>query len=117
MTNAEKFMEQHKLKFTTLNLAKLNLATPKEIQWQQLINRFKQEELLEQTDTTTTTTPSNEITVRILNKYGNDLIYPADHKAHIFADMLGQKTFTRTNIKYIKALGYKVNQSFEEVSL
>lgn len=101
MTNAEHFVKQHEL--THL--------------WVQTINRYKQEELLETPDQTTPTTPSNEITVRILNKYGNDLIYPADYKAHMFAEMLGQKTFTRTNIKYIKALGYKVNQSFEEVSL
>ena len=95
MTNAEKFMSLQQI----------------------ITSRIKQEELLGTPDTTTPTTPSNEITVRILNKYGNDLIYPADHKAHIFADMLGQKTFTRTNIKYINALGYTVKQSFEEVSL
>jgi len=98
MTNAEHFVKQHQ---------QMHL-------WMQTItNRIKQEQLLETPDQTTPTTPSNEITVRILNKYGNDLIYPADHKAHIFADMLGQKTFTRTNIKYIKALGYTVKQSFE----
>jgi hypothetical protein len=108
MTNAEQFVKKHQ---------QMHL-------WMQTItNRIKQEELLEAnqpTETsvsTTPTTPSNEITVRILNKYGNDLIYPADHKAHIFADMLGQKTFTRTNIKYIKSLGFTVKQTFEEVNL
>jgi hypothetical protein len=95
MTNAEKFMSLQQI----------------------ITSRIKQEELLGTPDTTTPTTPSNEITVRILNKYGNDLIYPADHKAHIFADMLGQKTFTRTNIKYIKSLGFTVKQTFEEVDL
>ena len=108
MTNAEHFVEQHNL----INKHKLTNL----IHTRSLIN-MKQEELLETPDTTQSTTPLNEITVRIKSQYGNTVIYPKDHKAHIFADMLGQKTLTSTNIKFIKALGYTVNKTYEEVEI
>lgn len=57
------------------------------------------------------------MTVRVVSKYGNDLIYPVDHKAHIFAQLLGQATLTRTNIKYIKALGFEIHIKYDEVKL
>jgi len=84
---------------------------------QMITNRIKQEELLETSVTTTPTTPLNEITVLIKSQYGKTAIYPRDHKAHIFADMLGQKTLTPTNIKFIKALGFTVTKTYEEVEL
>lgn len=74
-------------------------------------------ESIDELEERTQNIPVNEMTVRVVSKYGNDLIYPVDHKAHIFAQLLGQATLTRTNIKYIKALGFEIHIKYDEVKL
>jgi histone H3/H4 len=57
------------------------------------------------------------IQVRIQNVYGNETIYPVCAKAQTFAAMVGQKTLTRRDIKYIKDLGYTVEVKAEPTRL
>jgi hypothetical protein len=49
------------------------------------------------------------ITVAVRSVYGNDLVYPADDSAALFASLIGAKTFNRSQIAKIKALGYTVH--------
>lgn len=57
------------------------------------------------------------ITVEIKTVYGKEAIYPHDNAAQLFAQMLGQTTLTRDNIRYIKALGFNVRIHYSEVRL
>jgi len=50
----------------------------------------------------------NEITVQIKNVYGNECIYPISEAAQLFAQLAKHKTFTASDIKLIKLLGYEV---------
>ena len=58
-----------------------------------------------------------EITVQILNNYGNEAIYPADEQSRVFADIAGTRTLTRATIERIKQLGYTINVEQPAVSL
>ncbi len=49
------------------------------------------------------------ITVFVRNVYGNDLIYPADDNATLFAALIGVKTFNRKQLVLVKALGYAIH--------
>lgn len=49
-----------------------------------------------------------KVLVKIKNVYGNELIYPANDTAKIFADIAGQVTLTRETLKNIKDLGYEI---------
>jgi hypothetical protein len=49
-----------------------------------------------------------EITLKIKNVYGNDLSYPVCEKGLVFATMLGRKSLTDRDIRYIKELGYVI---------
>jgi hypothetical protein len=49
------------------------------------------------------------ITVAVRNVYGNDLVYPADDAAVLFAALLKVKTFNRFQLGVIGQLGYRVN--------
>lgn len=49
-----------------------------------------------------------QLTILIRQVYGNETIYPACPAAQTFADMLGQKTLTRNNLRYIAQLGYEI---------
>lgn len=49
------------------------------------------------------------ITVQVRNVYGNDLVYPADDTAALFASLLKVKTFNAQQVRTIKALGYAVH--------
>ena len=49
-----------------------------------------------------------EVTVKVANVYGNQVIYPVCAKAKIFADIAGTKTLTKQAINKIMALGYTV---------
>ena len=49
------------------------------------------------------------ITVQVRNVYGNDLVYPADEQAILFASLLNVKSFNAHQVKAIRALGYTVN--------
>jgi len=50
-----------------------------------------------------------QITVKIKNVYGNDLVYPICEKSKIFALISGNKTLTDETIQLIKELGYGIN--------
>ena len=56
-----------------------------------------------------------EITVRITSVYGQKTVYPVCETAQIFADIAGTKTLKPTTINAIKALGYKIIVSQEEL--
>lgn len=62
-----------------------------------------------------TMNPTIEVEVR--NVYGNKLVYPANDLAHKFAKLLGVKTFNRTQVLDMKALGYVVGQVVGELSV
>lgn len=49
-----------------------------------------------------------EVVIKVKSVYGEDKVYPVCFNAHIFADMLNQKTFTNNDLKYIRALGFKI---------
>lgn len=49
------------------------------------------------------------ITVQVRNVYGNDLVYPMDDTALLFARLLQVKTFNFHHLQTIKALGYSVH--------
>lgn len=54
-----------------------------------------------------------KIIVAIRNVFGNELIYPVCEKAKLFSQLCGGKTFSPTNIRAIKALGYTVEVKSE----
>lgn len=47
-----------------------------------------------------------ELTVEIKNVYGNELIYPADPNSYLLAQLIGAKTFNKSQIATLKKLGY-----------
>lgn len=55
------------------------------------------------------------ITVKIKQVYGQDLVYPICETAQTFARLTGKKTFSNYDIQQIKQLGYQVN--VEQVTL
>lgn len=50
-----------------------------------------------------------EITVRIKNVYGKELIYPVDENAEIFCRLTHTVTLSKYDIQRIKLLGFTVN--------
>ncbi len=55
------------------------------------------------------------ITVKIKNVYGNDLIYPICEKAKKFSALVGKKTFSRTEVSWIKDLGFEVRVEAQQL--
>jgi hypothetical protein len=49
------------------------------------------------------------ITVQVRSVYGNDLVYPADDQATLFASLIGAKTFNARQVGQIRALGYAIH--------
>ena len=49
------------------------------------------------------------ITVQVRNVYGNDLVYPMDDQAALFASLVNARTFNARQIATIRALGYAVH--------
>lgn len=49
-----------------------------------------------------------QVIVKVKNVYGEDKVYPVCANAHIFADMLNQKTFTRSDLVHVSALGFEL---------
>jgi len=49
------------------------------------------------------------ITVQVRNVFGNELVYPADDQAVLFARLIGAKTFNAFQIGTIRRLGYAVH--------
>ena len=50
-----------------------------------------------------------EITVKLKNVYGQDLVYPVCSKAKVFAQIAGTTTLTPETLSKITLLGYGVN--------
>jgi hypothetical protein len=42
------------------------------------------------------------------NVYGNELIYPVNNTAVIFANLIGKKTFTANDLDLISCLNYEI---------
>lgn len=59
----------------------------------------------------------DSIKVKITSQFGNERIFPVCEKADLFASIAGTKTLTRSNIAYIKALGFDVDVVPEVASL
>jgi len=53
-----------------------------------------------------------ELIIKIKSVYGEDKIYPACDTAETFATLIGKKTFSATDLKHIRTLGYTVKQGF-----
>lgn len=49
-----------------------------------------------------------EIVVQVRSVYGNDLVYPQSPIAHLFALLIGAKTFNAKRLRLIKELGYEI---------
>ncbi len=49
-----------------------------------------------------------QITVRVINVYGCETVYPACDKAKLFAKIAGTKTLVPAVLSNIKALGYEI---------
>ena len=49
------------------------------------------------------------ITVQVRSVYGNELVYPADDQAALFASLLQVKSFNARQVGTIRALGYAVH--------
>ena len=60
-------------------------------------------------------TDEKTIIVKRKSSWGNDYVYPVCDKAHMFANISGNKTLLPGVIDCIKALGYKVRQPSEDI--
>ena len=47
-----------------------------------------------------------ELTVRVKNVYGNELIYPVCEQSKLFAQLADTETLTQRAVETIKKLGY-----------
>jgi len=57
--------------------------------------------------------PARLVTVTVRRVYGMPVIYPADANAKFFAAIAGTKTITPAALRYIRALGFDVNEQTE----
>jgi len=48
------------------------------------------------------------VTVRITKNYGNEAIYAVNETGQIFANLLGKKTLSRSDIDFMEQLGFAV---------
>lgn len=48
------------------------------------------------------------VSVEVRNVYGNELIYPVNEPAKIFASLTGNKTLNLVDLQRIQALGFEV---------
>lgn len=48
------------------------------------------------------------IKVSIKNVYGNELIYPANDVANRLTDLMGKKTFSRSDLRKLQLLNFDV---------
>jgi len=58
----------------------------------------------------------NTVEVEIRSVYGNQLIYPANEAAQIFAQIAGKKTLDKSDLNLIRALGFEVEQVFQKLA-
>ena len=56
-----------------------------------------------------------ELTVKVKQVYGNDMIYPVNDIAQKFSNLLGKKTFSKVDLAIISNLGYKITQTMEKL--
>ena len=54
------------------------------------------------------TTLGRVAAVEVRNVYGNELIYPVNEPAKIFASLTGNKTLTLVDLQRIQSLGFEV---------
>jgi len=54
-------------------------------------------------------TETKYITVQVRSVYGNELVYPLDDAAALFARLIGAKTFNAHQVRTIRALGYAIH--------
>lgn len=48
------------------------------------------------------------ITIKIVNKYGNDLNYPVCDDAKLLCKLTGKKTFNDEDLLKVEGLGYQI---------
>ena len=65
----------------------------------------------------TVLTANNPLIVSIKKVYGNEMIYPANSVAQIFADISRQKTLSRETLKHAQALGFKIEVQQQQLEL
>lgn len=58
-----------------------------------------------------------QATVSIKSHYGTQYIYPICQTAQHLAALTGKKTFSHSDIKTIKALGYSIDVQQDKVTL
>jgi hypothetical protein len=58
-----------------------------------------------------------KITVSIESVYGRNLVYPACETSQLFCDLIGAKSFTPSQLRIIKVLGYEVQVKAKELDL
>lgn len=56
------------------------------------------------------------IEVEVRSVYGKTLIYPKNEAAQIFAHIAGKKTLDRSDLNLIRALGFEVEQVFQNLA-
>lgn len=56
----------------------------------------------------------NKVQVTVKNVYGNNLVYPANETAKIFAALCGKKTLDSRDLERIRLLGYEIEQVLPE---
>ena len=59
-----------------------------------------------------------KVQVKIKQTYGRDNIYPANETALLFTRIIGNKTFSKQQLRLIKELGYEIepiSQTTEEL--
>jgi phosphate/sulfate permease len=49
-----------------------------------------------------------KLVIEVKQVYGNEMIYPANDTAQVFADLVGTKTLSRMKLALIQGLGYVV---------
>ena len=58
-----------------------------------------------------------EITVKVKDQYGRQVVHPVCNKARLLAEIAGTKTLTSYALESIKALGYTIQVELPEFSV
>ena len=54
------------------------------------------------------------LVVSVRNVYGNDMVYPVNETAKLFAKIAGTKTLRGETLMYAEALGFDIEQVIDE---
>jgi len=57
------------------------------------------------------------VQIEVKNVYGNQLIYPVNDEARLFAQIAGKKTFDKKDLIAISELGFKLQVVTPEFSI